>query len=113
MKTYFQLLQHPLWQKKRLEILQCASFLCEMCGDADRQLQIHHSYYERGLKPWEYPDESLHCLCEPCHKEAQRVMTELHRVIGTLALDEIECLLGLAADPFFYAGSCPRKRVCA
>lgn len=32
-------------------------------------LHDHHSYYKIGLKPWEYPLESLTTLCADCHKE--------------------------------------------
>lgn len=32
-------------------------------------LHVHHSYYQIGLKPWEYPLESLTTLCADCHKE--------------------------------------------
>ena len=32
-------------------------------------LNVHHSYYIRGKKPWEYPDDALVTLCEDCHKK--------------------------------------------
>lgn len=33
-------------------------------------LNVHHKYYIRGKKPWEYPDdEALVTLCEDCHKK--------------------------------------------
>jgi 5-methylcytosine-specific restriction endonuclease McrA len=31
-------------------------------------LNVHHTYYKKGLLPWEYPDNSLETYCEPCHK---------------------------------------------
>lgn len=34
-----------------------------------KQLEVHHTYYEKGLKPWEYPDDSLKTLCWICHKK--------------------------------------------
>lgn len=33
------------------------------------QLHIHHTYYDRSLRPWEYPIESLKTLCWICHNE--------------------------------------------
>ena len=95
-KSYYELLKHPKWQKKRLEILNEHNFECEDCGADDKSLQIHHSYYEKGLLPWEYPNESLHCLCEDCHRQAQDWLTLLHRQIGRLELGQIEDLLGYA-----------------
>lgn len=34
-----------------------------------RGLNIHHNYYVRGKKPWEYPNDALVTLCEDCHKK--------------------------------------------
>lgn len=32
-------------------------------------LNIHHAYYIKGHKPWEYRDDALVTLCENCHKK--------------------------------------------
>ena len=32
-------------------------------------LNIHHTYYTMGCKPWEYEEVSLVTLCEDCHKK--------------------------------------------
>lgn len=32
-------------------------------------LHVHHTYYQKGKLPWEYPDSSLQCLCASCHEE--------------------------------------------
>ncbi len=32
-------------------------------------LNIHHTYYIKGHKPWEYEDDALVTLCENCHKK--------------------------------------------
>ena len=34
-----------------------------------RGLNIHHTYYIEGHKPWEYENEALVTLCEDCHKK--------------------------------------------
>lgn len=94
--TYFELLQHPQWQKKRLEVLSLAGFVCEVCDSGEKMLHVHHAYYEKGLKPWEYPIASLHCLCVDCHRKAQDSMTLLHRQIGKLGMGDTEQLIGYA-----------------
>lgn len=94
--SYYELLKHPLWQKKRLEVMQRAEFSCESCGSTDKMLQVHHAYYEKAKSPWEYPDESLHCLCEDCHREAQDFKTLLNRQLGKVDLSDIPRLLGYA-----------------
>ena len=61
-------IKHPLWQKKRLEVLKRESYVCQECESDDKQLHVHHSYYQKGLLLWDYPDDALFCLCAECHK---------------------------------------------
>ncbi len=69
---YSNLLKDPRWQKKRLEILQRDGFKCTNCGDDSHTLHVHHLYYTKGLKPWEYPDDALVTLCERCHNDKHK-----------------------------------------
>lgn len=32
-------------------------------------LNVHHTYYQDGKLPWEYPDAALETYCSLCHKE--------------------------------------------
>lgn len=32
-------------------------------------MHVHHTYYQEGLDPWEYPKESLQTLCWDCHEK--------------------------------------------
>lgn len=61
--SYREELGDPRWQKKRLKILNYANWRCQICGAKDLRLEVHHSYYERGKKPWQYPDGSLIAVC--------------------------------------------------
>jgi hypothetical protein len=95
--SYYELLQHPEWQKVRLQVMERAGWACETCDDSEKQLTVHHSYYEKGKKPWEYPLQSLHCLCRDCHKEAQDLKTLLNRQLGRIDVtSDIEQLYGYA-----------------
>lgn len=94
--TYWELLKHPNWQRKRLEVMKLAGFMCSVCEAADKTLNVHHSYYEKGKAPWEYPTESLHCLCEDCHVVEQDKMDLLRRQIGKLDLNQAQELYGYA-----------------
>jgi hypothetical protein len=67
--SYYEKLQHPLWQRKRLEIMEKSGFSCKACEAKDVQLNVHHIYYISKRDPWNYPDWSLECLCKDCHKE--------------------------------------------
>jgi len=83
-KTYYEKLKDPRWQKKRLEVMKAASFKCQVCGAEDKTLNVHHGYYSRSLEPWEYPDNTLWCLCEECHKETQDCLEFIQRRIGAI-----------------------------
>lgn len=95
--TYWEQLKDPRWQRKRPEVMNLSGFACEECGAKDKMLAVHHSYYEKGLSPWEYPAESLHCLCDDCHKKAQNLMTLMQRQIGRIGVSgDMETLYGVA-----------------
>jgi len=67
--TYSEQLKHPNWQRKRLDVLQEAGFACDVCGDTETTLNVHHRRYVKGRKVWEYEINELQCLCEHCHQE--------------------------------------------
>lgn len=69
MSKYSELLRDPRWQKKRLEILQRDDWHCQRCGAKDQTLHVHHCYYGKGKKPWEYENTSLLTLCLDCHED--------------------------------------------
>lgn len=82
--AFFELYRHPKWQEKRLRVMKRDEFTCTECGEKDKTLNVHHGYYEKDLKPWEYDDDTLHTLCEPCHKKAQATYNRIKREIGSL-----------------------------
>jgi len=66
--NYSEKLQKPEWQNKRQEILKRDGYMCQRCSITDTELHIHHCYYENGLEPWEYNNQSLITLCRDCHE---------------------------------------------
>lgn len=67
--SYSQKLLDPRWQKKRLEVMQANDFSCEICGDKESTLHVHHKQYLKEKQPWDYLPNQLACLCEDCHNE--------------------------------------------
>lgn len=82
--AYAQKLLDPRWQRKRLEVLDRAKWACETCGDESSPLHVHHGFYRYGTEPWDYPDSSLHCLCEACHDCADHQRRELQELSASL-----------------------------
>ena len=68
-KSYQKKLKDPKWEKRRIEILEYAQWRCQLCGNKKEELHVHHSYYEKGKTPWDYPNSALIALCHTCHAE--------------------------------------------
>lgn len=83
-KAYSDDLSHPKWQRKRLEIFNRAEFLCEDCRGEDDTLTVHHCYYEYGVKPWEYDNDTLISLCWGCHQPRQNIDRQAKRLFGKI-----------------------------
>ena len=96
-KSYYEKLKDPRWQKKRLEIMEKAGWRCRECGATDKTLHVNHSYYEKGLNPWEYPDHSLICLCARCHKDTEEILAIIHRRFGGMTTYDLFELYHAAA----------------
>jgi 5-methylcytosine-specific restriction endonuclease McrA len=72
---------HGDWQKRRLEIMSRDNFMCRVCK-SKCMLSVHHLYYEKGKKLWEYEDEVLVTVCDSCHKA---IHFELMKTAGIIA----------------------------
>lgn len=86
-KNYWEKLQDPRWQKKRLEVMQEAGFECSRCGSTENTLNVHHKEYLKGHEPWEYDLEQLVCLCKDCHELMHDSNYALRYVISNLPID--------------------------
>jgi hypothetical protein len=60
--NYSRQLSKPQWQKKRLQCFEAAGWKCPECGSTKRSLHLHHPFYVKGRKPWEYADSALQVL---------------------------------------------------
>ena len=96
--TYSEKLKDPRWQRKRLEILQRDDWACCNCGAKTETLHVHHGYYERGLDPWEYRDDTLWTLCEGCHELITECLSDIHMEIGRCSPILIQCGLMTAIN---------------
>lgn len=67
--TYSEKLKDPRWQKKRLEILERDKFTCQLCGDDETTLHVHHKKYFKNKEPWDINNKYLITLCKYCHFE--------------------------------------------
>lgn len=91
---YHEQMKHPLWQKKRLEVLEANSFQCEECESKDVELHVHHPYYKRGAMIWDYAVEELKCLCNKCHKDTHSIDEIIKQELSFLSIYEKMRVLG-------------------
>jgi hypothetical protein len=64
--TYSEKLLDPRWQKKRLQVLERENFTCQLCGNTQITLHVHHLSYSDN--PWDSNLHELQCLCKYCHE---------------------------------------------
>jgi len=89
--SYFEKLKDPRWQKKRLEVLEKSSWSCDLCGDTEKTLHVHHKQYLKGREPWEYTADQLSTLCDSCHEANHSFEDNLLLSISRLPLDGPNC----------------------
>lgn len=89
--------KHPMWQKKRLEALENAGYLCQKCYDGESTLHVHHKRYAKGRKVWEYTVGELSVLCEGCHQEVHADQDALKEILVRLHPEGWSEVVGLVA----------------
>lgn len=102
-KTYAEKLLDPRWQKKRLEVLERDSWMCQYCYDSENTLHVHHLRYEDYYKnPWDYPLVYLITACEKCHKEEPIAIKPIEKnIIRQINLKfKFQCEYSNIADTF-------------
>lgn len=75
--SYKEQIKSPNWQKRRLDILNRDSFTCQICGDTETTLHVHHTIYIPGRNIWEYEDDQLITICENCHEKEHGELAEI------------------------------------
>ncbi|WP_162419564.1 GNAT family protein [Cyclobacterium roseum] len=100
-KSYIQKLKDKRWQNKRYAILQRAKNKFEDCNST-LNLEIHHCYYHYGFEPWEYPIDSLRCLCRNCHNKRGHTEHILRGHLASLKTSELDALINLVSSGLYW-----------
>lgn len=105
---YKEQIKSPKWQKRRLEIMEKDNFTCQLCGDTETMLNVHHLSYHRDRNIWEYEDWELMTLCENCHKDEHSSLDDINSYIESIkskgaTIREIVAVLG-SIDVDLYSG---------
>lgn len=89
--TYSEKLRDVRWQNKRNTVKDKADFKCQDCGSS-KNLEVHHCYYKFGLEPWQYPIDSLRCLCSNCHEIRGKIEMELKARMADLTTENLKVI---------------------
>ena len=89
--TYSEKLRDIRWQEKRNSVKEKADFKCQDCG-SNKSLEVHHCYYRFGLEPWQYPIDSLRCLCSNCHEIRGKTEMELRARMADLTTKDLKVM---------------------
>jgi hypothetical protein len=72
----------------------CGRF-CQSCRRADIPISVHHVNYDRGRNLWDYEDQDLAMLCEPCHQLIHKSILAFRRLAGHSNATNIAAITGL------------------
>lgn len=106
--SYHQQLNHPQWQRKRLEVMKRDNFTCLRCRSTENKLTVHHSYYDYRFMLWDHPDHTLKTLCEVCHLPVQDAQLAIYEGLSRMPISEI---MQLAARIKFTSTQCKPAEV--
>lgn len=74
-QNYSLQLEDPRWKSFRKFVFDVRGRKCELCG-SEKDLQVHHIHYFKGLKAWEYSVKDVRILCRECHKRIHGITNE-------------------------------------
>lgn len=81
--SYREQMNHPLWFRKRDEILERDDYTCQICGSNLHRVDVHHLCYFPDLLAWEYDNELMVTVCNKHHTQ---LTYDLPKVSGLIAL---------------------------
>lgn len=70
---YERYLETDKWKQIARNACARAKYKCQLCGEKNQTLHVHHNTYEHRYREAEYP-EDLIVLCKDCH-------TNLHQYL--------------------------------
>lgn len=101
LRAYGEKLEHPKWQKRRLDTLARDNWKCVWCGAKDRTLDVHHRRYGAwGTNPWEVPDEWLVTACRACHAYVTNGAREATEMVKDLGPRQLQVAMAFIAMQF-------------
>lgn len=80
---------------------------CEHCGSTER-LEIHHCFYEKNKKIWEYENRFLKVLCKDCHKLRTDFEFKIKEMLADFSTESLKKVIKRIGE-FPYSEICSNK----
>ena len=68
---YTDQLEDRRWKAFRWFVFQVRGDKCEVCGST-KNLQVHHTLYNKNCKAWEYSCKDVMVVCRECHRKIHK-----------------------------------------
>lgn len=77
------------------KIRRDAGNACEQCRRSDVTTQVHHKYYVKGRRAWQYQRNEVTLLCVSCHEQMHEQLQQFRKyVFGKLNHQSFRILNG-------------------
>lgn len=73
-------------------------FRCRLCNASNKFLNVHHIFYKKGAKAWEYDNDSLLTLCEDCHEFTHNSLPKITALISLNMVKDGACLIDIERE---------------
>jgi hypothetical protein len=75
-KQEIKFYKHEDWIKYSESVKARDHYTCLNCSRTSDEvvLQVHHTYYTPGVKPWDYPLDACETLCKGCHAREHKLI---------------------------------------
>jgi hypothetical protein len=83
------------WRDRAARFRRKFGNFCQSCRRGDVPIQCHHVNYYPGRKLWEYDDQDLAMLCEPCHKSIHNIIRVFRVIAARSNASNLAAILGL------------------
>ena len=101
MKRYRSKFNHPKWQKVMFAVLENANWKCVDCGEDNIELHAQHTFNDSRENPWDYPIDSIKCLCDGCYSTVREQNREQRYQIYKKYLDRVTYVKSIKEKTFF------------
>lgn len=80
-QTYTALLNTDEWRAFARVIRKQRGGACECCRQSNKELHVHHFFYDPNKKPWEANGANVIVLCRECHTELHKQLQSFRRYV--------------------------------